>query len=197
MNRISRFCANASLLVTGTMAAVLALGSKEIPAQSGPTAVPQPATQGQTKAPAQEPTKNEDGRYIAADGTPTYKIGADGTLDWYTFSGFRRYHAEGHTCHGPDGETTSYDPALVNSLKTMSYEDFTQVVVNGRQVVNAAQQQVMPAFGENPNVMCYLDDIYVYLKARSDGVLARGRPAKREDKPEAATKNENTCFGRS
>ena len=44
----------------------------------------------------------------------------------------------------------------------------------------------MPALGDNPNVRCYLDDIYVYLKARADGVLPRGRPAKRVDKPAAA-----------
>src|SRR5215207_2720764 len=196
MGRMSRIYFQRSLLAVG-VAALLALGSQRTPAQSGPTeAAPQPS-QGQAQAPVQEPTKNEDGRYIDADGTPTYKIGADGTLDWYTFSGFRRYHAECHTCHGPEGEGSSYAPALVNSLKTLPYEEFMQVVVNGKRSVNAAQQQVMPAFGENVNVMCYLDDIYVYLKARSDGVLARGRPAKREDKPEAATKNENTCFGRS
>jgi hypothetical protein len=32
----------------------------------------------------------------------------------------------------------------------------------------------MPAFGTNPNVMCYLDDIYAYLRARSDGVIGAG-----------------------
>ena len=170
-----------SLLFAGAIVAALALGPQRMSAQ--------PA------APSQEPTKNEDGRYVTADGTPTYKIGADGTLDWYTFSGFRRYHAECHTCHGPEGEGSSYGPALVRSLQTMSHDEFTQVVVNGKKSVNTAQQQVMPAFGENANVMCYLDDIYVYLKARADGALPRGRPSKREDKPEAATKNENVCFG--
>jgi methanol metabolism-related c-type cytochrome len=180
------------LLFAGTIIAALPLGFQRTSAQSGPSpASLQPAT----SQASHEPTKNEDGRYIAPDGTPTYKIGADGTLDWYTFSGFRRYHAECHTCHGPEGEGSSYGPALVKSLKTMSHEEFTQVVVNGKKTVNTAHQQVMPAFGENANVMCYLDDIFVYLKARADGALARGRPAKREDKPEAATKNENTCFG--
>jgi len=197
MSRMSLIYFKSPLLAVATIAALLWLGSPRTPAQSGPTAAaPQPNQGKAAQAPAQAPTKNEDGRYIDADGTPTYKVGADGTLDWYTFSGFRRYHAECHTCHGPDGEGSSYAPALVNSLKTMSHDDFMQVVVNGRKVVNTAQQQVMPAFGENSNVMCYLDDIYVYLKARSDGVLPRGRPDKREDKPEAATKNENTCFGR-
>jgi hypothetical protein len=43
--------------------------------------------------------------------------------------------------------------------------------------------------------MCYIDDIYVYLKARAVGGLPRGRPAKRADKPEAAVKHEKACFG--
>ena len=29
----------------------------------------------------------------------------------------------------------------------------------------------MPSFGTDRNVMCYLDDIYVYLRARSDAKL--------------------------
>ena len=36
----------------------------------------------------------------------------------------------------------------------------------------------MPAFGDNKNVMCYLDDIYVYLRARANNAIPRGRPAK-------------------
>lgn len=192
---MSRYRCHANLpclLVAGAIVGLL--GARQVEAQPAPAAA---SSEAGTAAPTKEPTKNEDGRYVTEDGTPSYKIGADGTLDWYTFSGYRRYHAECHTCHGPEGEGSTYAPGLVKSLKTMSHEDFTQVVVNGKKSVNVAQQQVMPAFGENANVMCYLDDIYAYLKARSDGVLARGRPAKREDKPEAATKNENTCFGRS
>jgi methanol metabolism-related c-type cytochrome len=182
-----------SLIQAAAVAAFMGLMPQAAPAQSGGATASAEAQKGG----AQEVTKNEDGRYITADGTPTYKIGADGTLDWYTFSGFRRYHAECHTCHGPEGEGSTYAPALVQSLKAMSHQDFVNVVVNGKKTVSASQQQVMPAFGENVNVMCYLDDIYVYLKARADGVLPRGRPGKREDKPDAATKNENTCFGRS
>jgi hypothetical protein len=53
----------------------------------------------------------------------------------------------------------------------------------------------MPAFGTNPNVMCYLNDIFVYLRARANDAVPRGRPQKREDKPEAATKTENSCLG--
>jgi len=139
--------------------------------------------------------KNEDGKYFDKDGAPTFKIGADGTVDWYTYSGYRRYHSECHVCHGPDGEGSSYAPGLKESAKTISYAEFLEVVVNGRQKVGAAQQQVMPAFGTNPNVMCYLDDIYVYVRARGVEALGRVRPAKREPKPAAYDKAESSCLG--
>ena len=138
---------------------------------------------------------NEDGKYRDADGDPTYSVEADSTVDWYTFSGYRRYHADCHVCHGPDGLGSSYAPALTNSVKTMAYTDFLDVVANGRKKVNTAQQNVMPAFGMNKNVMCYLDDIYIYLRARSTDAIGRGRPAKKAAKPPAFTEAEAACMG--
>jgi hypothetical protein len=61
--------------------------------------------------------------------------------------------------------------------------------------VSTAQENVMPALGENPNVMCYVDDIYVYLRARANDAIERGRPAKHEDRPEAFAKAEDACMG--
>ncbi len=47
--------------------------------------------------------KDEDGKYFDKDGHPTFHISNDGKkVDWYTYSGYRRYHAECHVCHGPD-----------------------------------------------------------------------------------------------
>ncbi len=138
--------------------------------------------------------RDEDGKYFNKADEPTYNVKDDGTVDWYTYSGFRRYHSECHVCHGPDGEGSSYAPALKDSLKTMGYQQFLEVVVNGRKDVNAAQNLVMPAFGNNKNVMCYIDDIYVYLKARSDDAIPRGRPPKRADKPETAKQYEKDCL---
>jgi methanol metabolism-related c-type cytochrome len=138
--------------------------------------------------------KNDNGKYFDKAGNPTYKI-SDGTVDWYTYSGYRRYHSECHVCHGPDGEGSSYAPALKNSLKTMSYSDFTSVVIAGRKNVNTANENVMPSFGTNPNVMCYLDDIYVYLRARANDAWGRVRPEKHEDKPQAAQQAEDSCMG--
>ena len=141
------------------------------------------------------PVKNEDGKYFDKDGTPTFKVGSDGTVDWYTYSGYRRYHSECHVCHGPDGEGSSYAPGLKDSVKRTSYAEFVEVVVNGRKRVDASEQQVMPALGTNPNVMCFLDDIYIYLRARANDAVGRVRPAKREPKPAAYDKAEAACLG--
>ena len=45
--------------------------------------------------------KDENGKYLDKEGNPTYKIGSDGTVDWYTYSGFRRYHSDCHTVTAP------------------------------------------------------------------------------------------------
>jgi len=122
-----------------------------------------------------------------------YTISEDGVVDWYTFSGFRHYHAECHVCHGPDGLGSTFAPALAETMKEMSYDDYAEVVVNGRENVGTTAQSKMPSFGENLNVMCFLDDIYAYLKARADGALGRGRP-KKEAKPEEAKERDNDCL---
>lgn len=149
--------------------------------------------------PADDPriaiAEEADGRYYTDDGIPTFQIDDDGTVDWLTYSGFRRYHAECHVCHGPDGEGSSYAPALKDSALDMDYYDFVYIVSEGRKHVDAANQNVMPAFGNNPNVMCYLDDIYVYLKARGTEYVPRGRPGGREEKTEAIREAENSCLG--
>jgi len=137
----------------------------------------------------------EGGKYFTEDDIPTYKVGEDGTIDWLTYSGFRRYHSECHVCHGPEGEGSSYAPALKKSAIDMDYYAFVDVVVNGRKKVDASHNSVMPAFGENPNVMCYLNDIYVYLKARGMEVVPRGRPKKKEPKSDEIREEENACLG--
>jgi methanol metabolism-related c-type cytochrome len=147
---------------------------------------------------AVDPTavKSEGGKYLDKEGNPTFKVAADGTVDWYTYSGYRRYHSECHVCHGPDGMGSTYAPALQESLKTMSYADFLGVVASGRKNVSSSQENVMPAFGDNPNVACYMDDLYIYLRARASDAVGRVRPAKHEDKPPAAQQAEDSCMGK-
>jgi methanol metabolism-related c-type cytochrome len=142
-----------------------------------------------------KPVKQEDGKWFDADGNPTFNIQPDGTVDWYTFSGYRRYHSDCHVCHGPDAVGSSYAPALVDSLKTIDYPTFLSIVAQGKKDISAGKELVMPAFGDNKNVYCYLDDLYIYLRARAVGAIPRGRPPKHADKPQAAKDQEASCMG--
>jgi len=139
--------------------------------------------------------KNDDGKWTDKDGNPTFKVDADGTVDWYTYSGFIRYSSECLRCHGPDGMGSSYAPALRQSMQRLSYAEFYATVAGGKKDVTASQELVMPANGENKNVMCFIDDIYIYLRARADDAVDRGRPQKHAPKPASFTKAEDACMG--
>jgi methanol metabolism-related c-type cytochrome len=141
--------------------------------------------------------QDEDGIWRDKAGDPTFKVDADGTVDWYTYSGYIRYTAECLRCHGPDGEGSSYGPALAGSLKTIGYAEFYGIVVSGKKNVGAANELVMPAFADDKNVMCYLTDIYIYLRGRSVDVIPRGRPAEHAPKPPAFDKNQDKCMSAS
>lgn len=117
----------------------------------------------------------EDKPYVVEGGPP---LGKSVKVDKGTYNGWRRYTESCLRCHGPDGAGSSYAPGLVESLKSMSEDQFNEIVINGRMNVSQATESVMPAFGTVEDVALYLHDIYAYLKARSDGVLGRGRPAR-------------------
>lgn len=167
---------------------VIVIGAMLLVSLSAAGAAPQSGTAGSNNVKSDEATgnpkpENQKGRSAKPDATwsgmrwqlesgePTYRISEDGTVDWATYEGFKRYHSECHTCHGPNGLGSTFAPALAKSLKTMTYEQFKQTVSSGREAAGG----VMPAFAANPNVMCYVDDLYTYLKARADDVLPAGR----------------------
>ena len=101
----------------------------------------------------------------------------DGKVDKATFNGYRRYT---DSCHALPRPRRVWQLLRAQSRpirsRRMTYEQFTEVVINGRQNVTGTQKNVMPAFGTVEDVALYIDDIYGYLKARSDGVVGRGRP---------------------
>ena len=121
--------------------------------------------------------------------TPTAATPA--IVSWPEFSGYKRYHGNCAVCHGPDGLGGTFAPSLVNSLKAIDHDAFLDVVVNGKE--NA--QLAMPSFGADPNVMCYIEDIYIYLKARSESRIARGRPVPQPTKPSDVADAETACMG--
>ena len=136
-----------------------------------------------------------NGMWLDKDGNPTPHFTKDGNMDWFTFSGYRRYGANCLQCHGPDALGSSYAPSLVDSLKKLDYGTFLQTVAAGKQEVSNSSTLVMPSFGDNKNVQCYINDIYVYIRARSLDLLDRQRPSKHEDKPEIYGTQETACLG--
>ena len=99
-----------------------------------------------------------------------------GWMDFATYKGWRAYHAECHVCHGPDAMGSTYAPSLMVSLQEgLSYDDFFNVIMNGRGENEGAQKgNVMPAFGANTNVAPHVEDMYRYVKARAEGKIRRG-----------------------
>jgi hypothetical protein len=101
----------------------------------------------------------------AADDTKPYTI-KNGVVDQNTFIGYLHYEGTCYWCHGQDATGSTFAPSLVDALKTLSHEKFENIVVNGGVVdgqplaYSTENVFVMPAQGTNPNVMCYLDDIY-------------------------------------
>jgi len=99
-----------------------------------------------------------------------------GWMDFATYKGWRAYHAECHVCHGPDAMGSTYAPSLMVSVtQGLSYDDFFNVIMNGRGEDEGAQKgNVMPAYGANTNVAPHVEDIFRYVKARAEGKIRRG-----------------------
>ena len=105
----------------------------------------------------------------AATSSPLYKV-VDGTkVDAETMKGFRTWRAAAcDRCHGPNQEGL-VGPSLLNSLKTLSKDDFVKTVTNGRL------EKGMPSFSTSKQVMDNIDHLYAYLKGRSDGAITHAK----------------------
>jgi mono/diheme cytochrome c family protein len=102
----------------------------------------------------------EDKLYTVVDG---YKVDAK------TMQGFRAWRAAAcDRCHGANQEGL-VGPSLVNSLKTLTKEEFVKTVRDGRL------DKGMQSFGNSPTVMDNIDNLYAYLKGRSDGAITRAK----------------------
>jgi mono/diheme cytochrome c family protein len=98
--------------------------------------------------------------YTVVDG---YKV------DPETLKGFRTWRAAAcDRCHGANQEGL-VGPSLVNSLKTLTKEEFVKTVRDGRL------EKGMQSFGTSQQVMDNIDHLYAYLKGRSDGAIKRAK----------------------
>ncbi|MBA3623617.1 MAG: c-type cytochrome [Methylibium sp.] len=90
-------------------------------------------------------------------------------VDEATMEGFRTWRAAAcDRCHGANQEGM-VGPSLIESLKVRDKAYFVDVLTNGRLVKG------MPSFNTNTLVMENLDELYAYLKGRSDGAITRAK----------------------
>jgi mono/diheme cytochrome c family protein len=87
-------------------------------------------------------------------------------------NGYRRYNSACNHCHGPDGVGSAFAPSLIEH--PLPYPRFREIVEQG----SASGVSVMRGFADDPNIAPYIRDMYLYLAARADGSIGRGRPAR-------------------
>lgn len=98
--------------------------------------------------------------YHVVDG---YKVDAN------TMNGFRAWRAAAcDRCHGANQQGL-VGPSLIESLKTLSKEDFIKTVRDGRL------EKGMVSFASSKTVMDNIDNLYAYLKGRSNGDITRAK----------------------
>jgi len=105
----------------------------------------------------------------AGGGAKPYTVVDGYKVDPNTLQGFRTWRAAAcDRCHGANQEGL-VGPSLINSLKTLTKDEFVQTVSKGRPNTQ------MVAFSGNAEVMSHLDQLYAYLKGRSDGAITKAR----------------------
>ena len=104
--------------------------------------------------------KSPEHPYIVVDG---YKVDPD------TMNGFRAWRAGAcDRCHGANQEGL-VGPSLIESLKTLSKDEFKKTVTEGRL------EKGMVSFKTSETIMSNLDNLYAYLKGRSNGDITRAK----------------------
>ena len=120
-----------------------------------------PAIGGATALAADAPSTGNNGK------TPPYKVVGGYKVDPQTLEGFHTWRAAAcDRCHGANQEGL-VGPSLIEALKVLTPDQFKQTVTDGRL------EKGMPSFKTSPTVMTHLDDLYDYLKGRSDGAITR------------------------
>jgi mono/diheme cytochrome c family protein len=103
-----------------------------------------------------------------ADETPPYTVEEGNKTDQQTYDGWRTWRALAcDRCHGPNQEGL-VGPSLVESLKTMTKEQFHSTVMEGRP------EKGMPPWSASDMMQKNWEGLYAYLKGRSDGKIAPG-----------------------
>jgi mono/diheme cytochrome c family protein len=98
-----------------------------------------------------------------------YTVKDGNKVDAATLAGWKTWRALAcERCHGAEQEGL-VGPALIESLKVLSKEDFHTTIMNGRV------EKGMPPFKTSQMVTKNWEGLYAYLKGRSDGKINPGR----------------------
>ena len=125
-----------------------------------------PAAEEAKPAPAAEAPKPASANVVKTD---LYTV-SDGTkVDAKTLDGFKIWRAAAcDRCHGANQEGL-VGPSLLDSIKKLSKDDFVKTLKEGRL------EKGMPAWNTNDQVMKGMDNLYAYLKGRSDGAITKAK----------------------
>jgi cytochrome c553 len=105
----------------------------------------------------------------SADGKPLYTVVDGYKVDHKTMEGFRAWRAAAcDRCHGANQQGL-VGPSLIESMKTISKEEFVKAVRDGRL------DKGMMSFSNSKTVMDNMDNLYAYLKGRSNGDITQAK----------------------
>jgi mono/diheme cytochrome c family protein len=99
------------------------------------------------------------------------KVSKDIYIGWRTFNG------NCARCHGETAAGSTFAPSLFERMENMPEPAFKAIVMGGMK----GQVGVMPAFGNDGNVMPYMDELWAYLNALTTKKIPPGRPQELED----------------
>ena len=109
------------------------------------------------------------GASVAGAADPPYTVIDGNKVDANTLNGWRTWRALAcERCHGAQQEGL-VGPSLIDSLKVLSRDDVKTTVLHGRL------DKGMPNFDGSKQVVDNIDNLYAYLKGRSDGAILPGR----------------------
>jgi hypothetical protein len=149
------------------------------PAGAAPAADTNAAQKPQPTAAAPAPSAAQDS-LVAAENAGTelrdaYHQAPRDTVSQAVYNGWKQFNLNCARCHGEDVSGTTIAPHLIVSLKPdgpiNTKELFVQTVCAGRPAKG------MPAWCTLGLDMDKINDIYQYVKGRSDAKISPGRPA--------------------
>lgn len=149
--------------------------SAPTPAAPAPaTPKPEPTTPARDTAP--QPAEPQTGTEPLRD---AYHQAPKDTVDQTTYDGWKQFNLNCARCHGEDVLGTTIAPHLIMSLKPdgpiNTQEAFVQVVCAGRP------EKGMPAWCSLGMDPAKINQIYSYVKGRSEGKIGPGRPAVKQE----------------